>query len=66
MESNQVLEDEKRVIETLHLFPLNSFDESGSDKLRLVRNEREEPMTFSYTIGKEIDHPPLDLRLSFL
>uniref|UniRef100_A0A5B7AF20 Putative WUSCHEL-related homeobox 7-like n=1 Tax=Davidia involucrata TaxID=16924 RepID=A0A5B7AF20_DAVIN len=64
-ERNQVSEPEK-VMETLQLFPLNSFTESESEKLRLFANECKETATFAYTFGTEIDHPPLDLRLSFL
>ncbi|KAF7149273.1 hypothetical protein RHSIM_Rhsim03G0141000 [Rhododendron simsii] len=59
-EVNQVVEPE-RVIETLELFPLNSFNEC---------KELANPC-FSYNIGiganyQFRDHPPLDLRLSFL
>lgn len=60
-EANQVLEPE-RVIETLQLFPLNSFNGPDSDKMRLFARECKE----NYAFGSEIDHPPLDLRLSFL
>ncbi|XP_057475846.1 WUSCHEL-related homeobox 7-like [Actinidia eriantha] len=54
---NQVSEPE-RVIETLQLFPLNSFNASESAKRRLFTNECKET--------DQMDHPPLDLRLSFL
>ncbi|KAJ1383595.1 Homeobox-like domain superfamily [Sesbania bispinosa] len=56
----QVSEPE-RVIETLQLFPLNSFGESESKNLRVHANAM-----FSYTMGEQMDHPPLDLRLSFM
>ncbi|XWS56687.1 hypothetical protein CRYUN_Cryun09bG0107100 [Craigia yunnanensis] len=58
----------ERVIETLQLFPLNSFDETDQqEKLRFHANELRETSTFPYTISApEMDHPPLDLRLSFL
>lgn len=57
----------ERVRETLQLFPLNSFDDQESEKLRMDGDEfKEQATTFSYTIGAEMDHPPLDLRLSFL
>ncbi|KAG8644951.1 WUSCHEL-related homeobox 5 [Manihot esculenta] len=56
----------ERVIETLQLFPLNSFNEGESEKLRFQENECKEPTSFSYRFGAEMDHPPLDLRLSFL
>ncbi|GMN41339.1 hypothetical protein TIFTF001_010561 [Ficus carica] len=64
-EYDQVSEPE-RVIETLQLFPLNSFGESDSEKLRFHANERRERVDFPYTIQTEMDHPPLDLCLSFI
>ncbi|GAV56782.1 Homeobox domain-containing protein, partial [Cephalotus follicularis] len=65
-EVNQVSGPE-RVIETLQLFPLNSYDESEPEKLRFHASDcREAAATFSYAFGTELmDHPPLDLRLSF-
>ncbi|KAK6933043.1 Homeobox domain [Dillenia turbinata] len=53
-EITRVTEPDQRVIETLQLFPLNSFDEHKEMKTTTT--------TFAYTI----DHPPLDLRLSFM
>lgn len=64
-ETNQASEPE-RVIETLQLFPLNSFHESETEKMRLLTSECKETTAFTYTIETEMDHPPLDLRLSFL
>ncbi|XP_043720973.1 WUSCHEL-related homeobox 5-like [Telopea speciosissima] len=65
-EVEQVSEPE-RVVETLQLFPLNSYEESESQKLRLLRSERSEITTFSScAMEKEIDHQHLDLRLSFV
>nr|APR63875.1 homeobox-leucine zipper transcription factor family protein-like 2 [Populus tomentosa] len=65
-EINHVNEPE-RVIETLQLFPLNSFDEAGSEKFRLQANEcNEAAAAFSYKFGTQMDHPHLDLRLSFV
>ncbi|KAG8380797.1 hypothetical protein BUALT_Bualt06G0053900 [Buddleja alternifolia] len=64
-EINQVSEPE-RVIETLQLFPLNSFNEMDSEKLRLFRDDCKENSKFTYNIGTEMDHPTLDLRLSFI
>ncbi|XP_029130293.1 WUSCHEL-related homeobox 7 [Cajanus cajan] len=72
--SAQCLEDQMyqvsepdRVIETLQLFPLNSFGESEPEKLRFHANEcRDDNTIFSYTMGEQMEHPPLDLRLSFL
>jgi len=53
-----------RVVETLQLFPLNSFGESEPENLRLHANEcRDSNTMFSY---EQIEHPPLDLRLSFM
>ncbi|KAL6980665.1 WUSCHEL-related homeobox [Sarracenia purpurea var. burkii] len=64
---NQVSEPE-RVIETLQLFPLNSLNESESEKFRVFANEYKEATSFlSYAVGDDqMGHPPLDLRLSFL
>ncbi|KAL5568517.1 hypothetical protein UlMin_025092 [Ulmus minor] len=63
---HQISEPE-RVIETLQLFPLNSFGEVESEKLRFHANECKETMAFPYTIkSTEMDHSPLDLRLSFI
>lgn len=56
-----------RVVETLQLFPINSFGESEPETLRLHANEcRDNSTVFSYTMDEQIEHPPLDLRLSFL
>ncbi|KAE8732889.1 WUSCHEL-related homeobox 5 [Hibiscus syriacus] len=58
-------QSDQRVIETLQLFPLNSFYENEQEKLRFHANERRE--TSFYTINnQEMDYPPLDLRLSSL
>ncbi|XP_042486392.1 WUSCHEL-related homeobox 5 [Macadamia integrifolia] len=64
-EVDQISETE-RVVETLQLFPLNSYEDSDSQKIRLLRNDRNEMKMFSCSMGKEIDHPQLDLRLSFV
>ncbi|XP_059669689.1 WUSCHEL-related homeobox 7-like [Cornus florida] len=56
-EINQVLLEPEKVMETLQLFPLNTFHELESEKQK---------MSFSYTIETEKEHPPLDLCLSFL
>ncbi|XP_068329818.1 WUSCHEL-related homeobox 7-like [Pyrus communis] len=62
---NQVSEP-ARVIETLQLFPINSLNESDGEKLRFHANEYcKETSAFTYTVGAEMDLPPLDLRLSF-
>ncbi|KAF5175645.1 Wuschel-related homeobox [Thalictrum thalictroides] len=58
-EMNQVTEPE-RVIETLQLFPLNSYNDSEPDKLIFFRNDHcKENIGYS-------GYPTLDLRLSFL
>ncbi|XP_008233726.1 PREDICTED: WUSCHEL-related homeobox 7 [Prunus mume] len=63
---NQVSEP-ARVIETLQLFPVNSYDDSEAEKTRFHANEYfKEATAFAYRVGTEMDHPPLDLRLSFL
>ncbi|XP_020202518.1 WUSCHEL-related homeobox 5 isoform X2 [Cajanus cajan] len=54
----------ERVIETLQLFPLNSFGESESKNMRVHASECRDNTMFSYTVGEQMDHPPLDLRLS--
>lgn len=65
--AGEAQDEPERVIETLQLFPLNSFDDRESEKLRMHGDEfKEEGTTFSNTIGTEMDHPPLDLRLSFM
>ncbi|KAK4778166.1 hypothetical protein SAY87_018353 [Trapa incisa] len=63
-EVNHVIEPAERVIQTLQLFPLNSFDEpEPGEKFILRAGECRE---FSHVFGSDfIDHPPLDLRLSF-
>ncbi|MCL7030158.1 hypothetical protein MKW94_007707 [Papaver nudicaule] len=63
-----------REIETLQLFPLNSYEdisrhhyEPENKQLRLFANhEYNKEMMFSYSMGKENEHPPLDLCLSFM
>ncbi|XP_057439868.1 WUSCHEL-related homeobox 5-like isoform X2 [Lotus japonicus] len=55
-----------RMIETLPLFPLNSFGETESEKVRVHPNEGRGNAMFSYTMAEQMEHPPLDLRLSFL
>ncbi|KAI3427876.1 Homeobox domain-containing protein [Psidium guajava] len=53
-----------RVMETLQLFPLKSFDELAEpEKLRLHATECRD---FAHGFGATMDHPTLDLRLSFL
>ncbi|KAL2939811.1 WUSCHEL-related homeobox 5 [Bienertia sinuspersici] len=67
-EINQIPCEPERAIETLQLFPLNSYHEKETDnKLMMLSNEwKENNATFAaYTLGREIDHAPLDLRLSF-
>lgn len=66
-------EEEEKVIETLQLFPVNTFEDSKVEKkMRSKGNNyiREtNTTTFSpySSCGAEMEHlPPLDLRLSFL
>ncbi|CAN4123335.1 unnamed protein product [Withania somnifera] len=65
--TNQEVDQAERVIETLQLFPLNSLREySETEKLSFFTEEyMRDNMTFSCTLGTEMDHPTLDLRLSF-
>lgn len=63
----------ERVIETLELFPLKSYGQKKEvlkEKRRFHTNEYYCKETTGdqncYTLETEIDHPPLDLRLSFL
>ncbi|PIN24888.1 hypothetical protein CDL12_02353 [Handroanthus impetiginosus] len=68
-EINYQVPEPERSIETLQLFPLNSFSETDhcSDKLRLFTDAcKENNVSLSYNISSEMDHPTLDLRLSFL
>ncbi|KAI5407567.1 WUSCHEL-related homeobox 7 [Lathyrus oleraceus] len=62
--------EHRRVIETLELFPLNSFGESGSKNLSNYTNDCRDNNNnnnmFSYTMREQMDHPPLDLCLSFM
>ncbi|XP_073130087.1 WUSCHEL-related homeobox 5-like [Henckelia pumila] len=65
-ETNKLVsEPERSAKETLQLFPLNSFNETaaGSEKIRLFRDVCKENSKFAYA---EMDHPTLDLRLSFV
>ncbi|KAL3630599.1 Homeodomain [Castilleja foliolosa] len=63
---NDVVEQE-RVIETLQLFPLNNLSEAHSERLRLFTDNCKENGPFAYNLGpREMDHPTLDLRLSFV
>ncbi|XP_074289861.1 WUSCHEL-related homeobox 5-like [Silene latifolia] len=66
-EINQVACEQERAIETLQLFPMNSYNVPESEKIRMISNECKENnyATFGYAFGREFDHPPLDLRLSF-
>ncbi|KAG7576823.1 Homeobox-like domain superfamily [Arabidopsis thaliana x Arabidopsis arenosa] len=77
--SEEDCQEEEKVIETLQLFPVNSFEDSNSkvEKMRARSNNhyreyiRETNNTTSFSpfssCGAEMEHPPpLDLRLSFL
>ncbi|KAL3838396.1 hypothetical protein ACJIZ3_022987 [Penstemon smallii] len=66
-EKNQHVPEPEKVIETLQLFPLNSFNgPADSEKFKLFTNNcKENNLAFTYNmINMETDHPTLDLRLS--
>ncbi|KAI5670523.1 hypothetical protein M9H77_10887 [Catharanthus roseus] len=69
-EINEVIQSEERVIETLQLFPLNSFSETNSEKLRYLEYKENASSFSTYNnfgaYDDQMDHPTLDLRLSFL
>ncbi|XP_010558083.1 PREDICTED: WUSCHEL-related homeobox 5 [Tarenaya hassleriana] len=79
-EINQVAsyDHQEKAIETLQLFPLNSLEESKSEKTRRVPKNHHHTSYFRetstntstvfspYSCGAEMEQPPLDLRLSFL
>ncbi|KAL8143295.1 hypothetical protein V2J09_016327 [Rumex salicifolius] len=67
-QKNQICKESERVIETLQLFPLRSYDEYHHHHTELRKECKEKPYApFSYPFnGKEMPHPHLDLRLSFL
>lgn len=52
------------MVETLQLFPINPFGESETESFRLLANDHHYKETTSFPYA--MDHPPLDLRLSFL
>lgn len=63
------------MMKTLQLFPINSIDETelGADddhhyQFRVSGQQlyEEAAANFTYKIDTKMDHPPLDLRLSFL
>ncbi|KAL3653491.1 wuschel-related homeobox [Castilleja foliolosa] len=59
----------ERVMETLQLFPLNTTlnEDHYSERLRLFTDDCKENEPFSFNFGnREMDHPTLDLRLSFV
>ncbi|XP_022953411.1 WUSCHEL-related homeobox 5-like [Cucurbita moschata] len=59
----------ERMMKTLQLFPLNSIGETEGDndhQFRVNGKQYEEATAFTYKIGTKMEHPPLDLRLSFL
>ncbi|XP_030491131.2 WUSCHEL-related homeobox 5 [Cannabis sativa] len=75
-DDDRVSDDQpERVIETLQLFPINPFGESddsesseNNNKLRSYDHDhqcKETATSFPYTFQTEMNHPPLDLCLSF-
>ncbi|CAN1257077.1 WUSCHEL-related homeobox 5 [Linum perenne] len=72
-ESNRRHEEEaavgERVMETLQLFPITSFQENRVDHHHNQMVEEKAGNNtngFPCGFGSEMEHPPLDLRLSFL
>ncbi|XP_010491114.1 PREDICTED: WUSCHEL-related homeobox 7 [Camelina sativa] len=65
-------EEEEKEIETLQLFPLSKVERVRANLTSASHNEytREQAYTTAFstysTCGAEMEHPPLDLRLSFL
>jgi len=55
----------EKVTETLQLFPLNSFCESESENMRVHASDCRNNTVFSFTEEEQMNHSPLDLRLSF-
>ncbi|CAN1257076.1 WUSCHEL-related homeobox 5 [Linum perenne] len=69
-ESNRRHEEEaavgERVMETLQLFPITSFQENRVDHHHNQDGAGNNTNGFPCGFGSEMEHPPLDLRLSFL
>ncbi|CAN1746539.1 WUSCHEL-related homeobox 5 [Linum perenne] len=69
-ESNRHHEEEaavgERVMETLQLFPITSFQENRVDHHQIKDGAGNNTNGFPCGFGSEMEHPPLDLRLSFL
>ncbi|WZZ23059.1 hypothetical protein YC2023_124446 [Brassica napus] len=68
----EACEKEEKVIETLQLFPLSNVERARTNITATSHNEyiREHVNTTVFSTysscGAEMEHPPLDLRLSFL
>ena len=68
----ETCEKEGKVIETLQLFPLSNVERGRTNITATSHNEyvREHVNTTVFSTysscGAEMEHPPLDLRLSFL
>ncbi|KAG2262675.1 hypothetical protein Bca4012_012720 [Brassica carinata] len=68
----EACEKEEKVIETLQLFPLSNVERARANLTAASHNEyiREQVNTTVFSTysscGAEMEHPPLDLRLSFL
>ncbi|KAG2310148.1 hypothetical protein Bca4012_024652 [Brassica carinata] len=66
------IEEEEKVIETLQLFPLSEVERMRANNTTASHNEyiREQVNTTLFSTysscGAEMEHPPLDLQLSFL
>ncbi|CAN0909660.1 WUSCHEL-related homeobox 5 [Linum grandiflorum] len=59
-------EPAERVMETLQLFPINPFNEPVDHHHQMVGDNKDANTGFPCGFGSEMEHPPLDLRLSFL
>ncbi|WVZ05996.1 hypothetical protein V8G54_019342 [Vigna mungo] len=66
--TQQIYDDSEpeKVTETLQLFPLNSFGESESKNMKVHASDCRDNTMFTYTEEEQMNHPPLDLRLSFM
>ncbi|CAN0909665.1 WUSCHEL-related homeobox 5 [Linum grandiflorum] len=59
-------EPAERVMETLQLFPINPFNEPVDHHHQNYYYRKDANTGFPCGFGSEMEHPPLDLRLSFL
>ncbi|CAN1746535.1 WUSCHEL-related homeobox 5 [Linum perenne] len=64
--SPKIVTSSERVMETLQLFPITSFQENRVDHHQIKDGAGNNTNGFPCGFGSEMEHPPLDLRLSFL